>query len=97
MRNLETGEIEQLQVLPEALQRDPERAQRFLREIRILASLSHLNILTCHRAVQLDGQWAMTMELPEGVTLAERLELGPLAVPEALSVHSNTRYRDPVA
>ena len=84
VKNLETGQFEQLQVLPDSLQKDPERAERFLREIRILASLSHLNIVTCRGAVQIDGQWAMTTELTEGVTLAERLELGAMVVPEAV-------------
>ncbi len=85
-RNLETGAFENLQVLPDILQKDPVRVERFVREIRILAGMSHPNIVTCHRAVQLDGHWAMTLELLEGVTLAERLELGPLPAPEAVSV-----------
>ncbi len=86
VRNLETGAFEQLQILPEVLQKDPVRTERFLREIRILAGLSHRNILTCYRPIQVNGQWAMTLELLEGVTLAERLELGPLPAPEAVAV-----------
>lgn len=44
-------------------------SDRFLREIRVLASLSHLNIAQFHTAFQAEGQVAMVMEFVEGEDL----------------------------
>jgi serine/threonine-protein kinase len=86
VRHLETGGVRQLHILPESLQNEPEKVERFLRQIRILASLSHPNIVSCDGAVQVNGRWAMTLEELEGVTLAERIELGPVPVDEAIAI-----------
>jgi serine/threonine-protein kinase len=85
-KNLELGRFEQLEILPQSLAEDEERSERFLREIRLLSSLAHPNIVTCYGAARLEGQLAMMVELLEGVTLAERLELGPMEVDEAVAV-----------
>jgi serine/threonine protein kinase len=37
-----------IKILPDAFARDPDRAARFEREARILASLNHTNIATIH-------------------------------------------------
>ncbi len=83
-RNLESNRIEQLHILPEAMNADPERAARFLRESRIIATLRHPNIVACHGVVELGGHMAIAVEALEAVTLAERLELGPMGVEEAV-------------
>ena len=85
-RNLELGRFEQLEILPQSLAEDEERSERFLREIRLLSSLQHPHIVTCYGAARLEGQLAMMVEMLEGVTLAERLELGPMDPVEATSV-----------
>lgn len=83
-RNVSTGRIEQLQILPESVQHDPERSARFFRESRILVSLQHPNILKCLGVVELSGQLAIAVEAIEAVTLADRLELGPMDTEEAV-------------
>lgn len=83
-RNVAKSRIEQIQILPESVQHDPERSARFMRESRILATLQHPNILTCHGVVELGGQLAISVEAIEAVTLADRLELGPMDTEEAV-------------
>lgn len=83
-RHLATHRIEQLQILPDSLRDDPERSARFFRESRILATLQHPNILTCHGVLELGGHLAISVEALEAVTLADRLELGPMEVEEAV-------------
>lgn len=83
-RNVAQSRIEQLQILPESVQQDPERSARFYRESRILVALKHPNILTCHGVIELGGQLAISVEAIEAVTLADRLELGALDVEEAV-------------
>ena len=46
-----------------------ELSERFLREIRLLAGLSHPHIARLHTAFQADGQVAMVMEFIEGEDL----------------------------
>ena len=83
-RNVANSRIEQLQILPESVQHDPERSARFVRESRILTTLQHPNILTCHGVIELGGQLAISVEAIEAVTLADRLELGPMDTEEAV-------------
>ena len=84
VRNLKFGRVEMLRILPRNLQDDQERVERFLREVKVHARLSHPNIITFYNATEIDGQLVMTMELVEGTSLAWRLELGPLPYPEAI-------------
>ena len=58
-----TGEIEALRTLPGATSRDPESAERLLREVRIHARLSHPNIVVAYDADTAgDPQEAMAKE-----------------------------------
>jgi serine/threonine-protein kinase len=84
VRNLATGELEVLRALPGASSNDPESMERFLREVRIHARLSHPNIVAFHDAMELDGQLVMTSEYVEGQTLAERCREGPLPSDEVI-------------
>jgi serine/threonine-protein kinase len=84
VRNLAENRFELLRVLPKALQEDPERVERFLREAKVRARLNHSNIVTFYYATVLEGQFVMTTEVVEGRTLADRLELGPLAIEAAV-------------
>jgi eukaryotic-like serine/threonine-protein kinase len=83
-RNHAAGRLEQLHFLPDSVRNDPERSARFQRESRILAALHHPNIVTCYGAVEVAGQLAIAMELLEAVSLADRLDLGPMNIEDAV-------------
>jgi serine/threonine-protein kinase len=84
VRNLLTQRIEKLKVFPKEMQRDRERSERFLREIKIHASLSHPNIAAFYDASYLDGQLVMTTELVEGSPLTQLLAAGPIGPRDAV-------------
>ena len=73
--------LEILRTLPSSSDEDHERADRFMREMRVRARLVHPNIVLMFNAFELEGQLVMTTEPVEGRTLAERLERGPIPVP----------------
>jgi serine/threonine protein kinase/Tol biopolymer transport system component len=75
-----------LKVLPEGFTQDAERLARFEREAKLLAQLNHPNIAQIYGFEASGESRALVMELVEGPTLAERLELGPLPFDECLSV-----------
>src|SRR5437762_2943136 len=73
-----------IKVLPEHLSMTPDLRARFDREARAVSSLNHPNICTLFDIGHQDGVDFLVMEHIEGETLAQRLERGPLPVPEAL-------------
>jgi eukaryotic-like serine/threonine-protein kinase len=62
-----------IKVLPEPLEALPEVRERFLREARTAARLSHPNIVPIYRADELRGVVFIVMAYVEGESLAERL------------------------
>jgi len=68
-----------LKVLPDLFARDPERLARFQREAQVLASLNHPNIAAIYGLEEADGVRALVLELVEGPTLAECIEVGSLS------------------
>ncbi|HUD72740.1 MAG TPA: serine/threonine-protein kinase, partial [Dongiaceae bacterium] len=62
-----------LKVLPEETARDPARRERFEREAKAIAALSHPGIVTIHSVEQAGGVDFITMELLEGQTLRRLL------------------------
>jgi eukaryotic-like serine/threonine-protein kinase len=85
-RDTKLGRSVAIKVLPLAFVGEPERLLRFQREARILASLNHPNIATIHGFEQSGETQYLVMELVPGITLAERLQAGPLELPEALAI-----------
>jgi serine/threonine-protein kinase len=83
-RNVISDRIEAIKVLLPELVNVPELADRFMREIKVLAGLEHPNIAALRTAQRVDNQIIMVMELVEGVTLEDCLDKGPVPVPEAL-------------
>ena len=75
-----------IKVLPESFASDADRVARFEQEAKTLASLNHPNIAHVHGLEKSDGTTAIVMELVEGPTLANRIELGPLPADEALNI-----------
>ena len=53
-------------------------AERFLHEARVLARVSHPNIVPVHHAGEAGGLFYYVMDYVEGETLADRLHHGPL-------------------
>lgn len=77
VRNVISDRIEAMKILLPNLQSDPELADRFLREIKVQASLDHPNIAALHTALRIDNQLVMIMEFVEGVTLDDLLHQLP--------------------
>ncbi len=71
-------------VLPDFEAR-PDAGERFLREIRVHASLSHPNIAALHTAFRVGAQLLMVMELVEGVSVEELLRQGPIGLDRAIA------------
>ena len=75
-----------LKVLPESFAQDPERLERFEREARVLASLSHPHIAGIFGFEDVDGKRFLVMEVAEGETLSERIARGPVPVADAVKI-----------
>ena len=79
-----------IKVLPEDFSLDADRRQRFEREARLVASLSHPNICALHDVgteSSSSGESArayIVMEFLEGETLEDRLARGPLPLPDII-------------
>ena len=74
-----------IKLLPETFASDADRAARFEREARVLASLNHPNIASIHGLETDSGRTFLVMELVPGETLAERIQRGPIPVDETLA------------
>jgi eukaryotic-like serine/threonine-protein kinase len=75
-----------LKVLPEKQTADEEARKRLLREARAAAAVTHPNLVGVYDVGEEEGHVFVAMELIEGETLRDRLERGPLRVPEALGI-----------
>src|SRR5689334_3745604 len=69
---------------------DSSARERFLREARAAASLSHPNICQLHDIGDADGRPFLVMELLEGQSLADRLRGGALPLTEAVQLAIGT-------
>jgi serine/threonine-protein kinase len=78
-------------LLPERLGTE-EMADRFLREIRVLASLDHPNIAALHTAFRHQGDLVMIMEFVEGVNLRVKLAAGPITMGQSLDYMGQVLY-----
>jgi eukaryotic-like serine/threonine-protein kinase len=63
---------------------DQERIARFQREAKLLASLNHPNIAAIYGLEESGGTNFLVLELVEGGTLADRMQLAPIPVEESL-------------
>lgn len=85
VRNVLSDRIEAMKVLLPNLTDQKDLVERFLREIKVLAGLSHPNIAALRTALTIDNQLVMIMEYVEGTTLGSRVERGPIPCAEALN------------
>jgi serine/threonine protein kinase/tetratricopeptide (TPR) repeat protein len=77
-----------VKVLPEAKHASPDRAARFEREARLLASINHPNIATIYGLEDLVGSSAIVMELVDGPSLADLIARGPVGIVESARIAS---------
>ncbi len=76
-----------IKLLPPSKASDPRLRERFLREARTAAKLSHPNIIPIHAVEEIDAFVFFAMAYIEGETLTERVRRrGPLAPSEASRV-----------
>lgn len=73
VRHVISRREEALKILLPDLEQAEELANRFIREIQVLARLNHPNIAALHTALKLQNQLLMVMELVEGESLRDRL------------------------
>ena len=84
VRNVFSDRIEAMKVLLPNLADQKDLADRFMREIKVLAGLHHPNIAELRTALTIDNQLVMIMEYVEGATLAARIQQGAIPYGQAL-------------
>src|SRR5215208_4777898 len=77
-RDTKLGRDVALKVLPPAFMHDADRAARFAREARLLASLNHPHIGAIYGFEDAGDVPALVLELIEGDTLGDRTRSGPM-------------------
>ena len=75
-----------IKVLPDFFAQDANRLARFEEEARALAALNHPHVGAIYGLEESAGVVALVLELVEGVTLAERLAVGPLPFDEVVRI-----------
>jgi eukaryotic-like serine/threonine-protein kinase len=74
-----------IKVLPRSLAENSEQRERFLREARTAAQLSHPNVVPIYRADEIGGHAYFVMGYIDGESLAERVQArGPLPLEEGV-------------
>src|SRR6185369_3015250 len=75
-----------LKLLPDSLAHDPQFAERFNREGRMLARLNHPNIVSIFDFGQAGGFYFLLMEYVDGVNLRQAMRAGRFSPAEALAI-----------
>jgi serine/threonine-protein kinase len=84
VRNVISERTEAMKVLLPNLESDPDLADRFMREIKVQASLQHPNIACLHTALRVNNQLLMLIEYVAGSTVEAELHHGPIPVTRAV-------------
>jgi eukaryotic-like serine/threonine-protein kinase len=84
VRNAISDRVEAMKVLLPNLESDPDLADRFMREIKVQASLDHSNIAGLHTALRVNNQLLMLIEFVEGRTIEAELRNGRIPVERAV-------------
>jgi eukaryotic-like serine/threonine-protein kinase len=83
VRSRLTEREEAMKVVLADLDENPAFAERFIREIKVHASLQHPNIAALYTAQRIGGRLVMILELVEGVSLEDMLRRGAMEAAEA--------------
>ncbi|HEY6467763.1 MAG TPA: serine/threonine-protein kinase, partial [Candidatus Acidoferrales bacterium] len=84
VRNVLSDRVEAMKVLLPNLADQKMLADRFIREIKVLAGLHHPNIAELRTALTIDNQLVMIMEFVEGSPLSARVQQGGIPYGQAL-------------
>jgi len=90
VRSLLTEREEAMKLLLADVEDNPDLVDRFLREIKVHASLRHPNIAELRTALRIGDRLVMILELVEGASLEERIRQGPVDAATAVSYMSQT-------
>src|SRR5579871_2320992 len=85
VKNLISERVEAMKILLPDLTSNQSLADRFLREIRLLATLHHPNIAALRTALTYENQLVMIIEYVEGETLANRVARAPMSTAEVVN------------
>ncbi|HSS45212.1 MAG TPA: serine/threonine-protein kinase, partial [Thermoanaerobaculia bacterium] len=85
-RDTRLGRDVALKVLPQELVTEPEGLIRFAQEARAASALNHPNIITIFEIGQADSSPFLAMELVDGGTLRDLVEVGALPVKKSLEL-----------
>ena len=75
-----------LKILPPALAGDPVHVERFRREARAVAALTHPNVVTIHSVEEAEGIHFLTMALIDGRPLDAELPADGYPPPQLLEI-----------
>jgi tRNA A-37 threonylcarbamoyl transferase component Bud32 len=75
-----------LKILAPEKQNDPQFAERFEREARVLAKLNHPNIVSVFDFGEVQGRFYLLMEFVDGLTLRQVMQAGKISSVEALDL-----------
>ena len=85
--DLKLGQSVALKFLPQGLERDPERLQRFLGEVRVALRITHLNVCRVYDLGEVDGAHYLSMEYIDGEDLSSLLRrIGRLPEDKAVQI-----------
>src|SRR5579862_1252165 len=84
VRNVISERVDAMKVLRPQSGSNPDAAGRFLREIKLHASLKHPNIAVLYTAMRAGDEILMFMEMLEGIGLDQKLRHGSLPPAEAI-------------
>ena len=85
-RQKHLGRLVALKILLPKIARDPAFAERFAREARAMAMLSHPHIVAVYDFGQKEDLYYFLMEFVDGLTLRQLLDAGKLAPREAVTI-----------
>src|SRR5437763_660448 len=88
VRNTISDRVEAMKILLPNLDADQELAERFLREIKVLASLQHPNIAGLRTAQRVNNQLLMIMEFVEGSNIENIMRQNRIALQDCISYGS---------